>query len=75
MASDDLGLILEQFYTTEELVELLRDNLRYARSFPPGAQRNQHRQIAKSLRALSKSRKWLTDPSSTVRVRASIKTN
>jgi hypothetical protein len=35
MASDDLGLILEQFYTIEELVELLRDNLRYARSFPP----------------------------------------
>jgi hypothetical protein len=29
MAPDDIGRILDQFYTTEELVELLRDNMRY----------------------------------------------
>jgi hypothetical protein len=33
--------------------------LRYARSFPPGAERNQRRQIALSLRALFKNKDWL----------------
>jgi hypothetical protein len=36
-----------------------RNILRYARAFPPGAERNQHRQIALSLRALFKNKKWL----------------
>ncbi|WP_160300628.1 hypothetical protein [Bradyrhizobium japonicum] len=36
-----------------------RDMLRYARSFPPGAERNQRRQIALSLRALFKNKEWL----------------
>jgi hypothetical protein len=36
-----------------------RNILRYARSFPPGPERNQHRQIALSLRALFKKEDWL----------------
>jgi hypothetical protein len=59
MTSDDLGPHLTQLYTAEELVELVRDNLRYARAFPPGPQRNQHRQIVTSLRALFKNSNWL----------------
>ena len=42
-----------------ELVEQRRNILRYARSFPPGPERNQHRQIALSLRALFRDAKWL----------------
>jgi hypothetical protein len=33
--------------------------LRYARTFPPGGERNQHRQIALSLRALFRNKTWL----------------
>jgi hypothetical protein len=36
-----------------------RDILRYALSFPPGPERNQHRQIALSLRVLFKRPEWL----------------
>jgi hypothetical protein len=46
-------------YTTAELIEHRRNILRYARSFPPGSERNQHRQVALSLRALFRNRKWL----------------
>jgi hypothetical protein len=46
-------------YSRAELVEHRRNILRYARSFPPGPERNQHRQIALSLRALFRSKKWL----------------
>jgi hypothetical protein len=49
----------QPLYSKAELVEHRRNILRYARSFPPGPQRNQHRQIALSLRALFKNRKWL----------------
>ena len=40
-------------------VEIRRNMLRYARSFPPGAKRNQHRQIALSLRSLFRNKTWL----------------
>jgi hypothetical protein len=40
-------------------IALRRDVLRYARTFPPGPERNQHRQIALSLRALFRNRTWL----------------
>lgn len=50
---------LGQRHSIEELIQIRRDMLRYARSFPPGADRNQHRQIALSLRALFKNRDWL----------------
>jgi hypothetical protein len=40
-------------------IEMRRNVLRYARTFPPGGQRNQHRQIALSLRALFRNKTWL----------------
>jgi hypothetical protein len=46
-------------YSKAELFEHRRNILRYARSFPPGPERNQHRQVALSLGALFKNRKWL----------------
>lgn len=46
-------------YSKAELVEHRRNILRYARSFPPGPERNQHRQIALSLRALFRNKRWL----------------
>ena len=49
----------EQRHSIEELVGIRRDMLRYARSFPPGAERNQRPQIALSLRALFKNKDWL----------------
>jgi hypothetical protein len=49
----------ERRYNLEELIELRRMNLRYARSFPPGHERNQHRQTAMSLRDLFENKIWL----------------
>jgi len=46
-------------FSHAELVEYRRNILRYARSFPPGPERNQHRQIALSLRALFRKKEWL----------------
>jgi hypothetical protein len=46
-------------YHKAEFIEHRRNILRYARSFPPGSERNQHRQIALSLRALFRNKKWL----------------
>jgi hypothetical protein len=46
-------------YSMAELIEHRRNILRYARAFPPGSERNQHRQVALSLRALFKNKKWL----------------
>ena len=59
MPHTDLMPTFERLYSIEELVELQRNALRYARSFPPGAERNQHRQVAMSLRGLCKSKAWL----------------
>jgi hypothetical protein len=53
-------LVLDQpLYSRAELVEHRRNILRYARSFPLGPERNQHRQIALPLRALFREREWL----------------
>jgi hypothetical protein len=52
---------IERLYSPEELTELRRYVLRYARMFPPGYERNQHLQVAVSLRALFKNEKWLRD--------------
>jgi hypothetical protein len=41
-------------------IETRRRVLRYARTFPPGAERNQHRQIVLSLRRLFRNRAWLS---------------
>jgi hypothetical protein len=48
-------------YSNAELIEQRRNILRYARSFPPGPERNQHRQIALSLRSLFKNKMWLAN--------------
>jgi hypothetical protein len=48
-------------YSDEELLELRRSTLRFARSLRPGSERNQHRQIAASLRALFRNEQWLAD--------------
>jgi hypothetical protein len=53
------ALALEhQFHDKAELIEHRRNILRYARSFPPGPERNQHRQIALSLRTLFRNAAW-----------------
>jgi len=53
-------LLLEYpLYSKAELTEQRRNILRYARSFPRGPERNQHRQIALSLRALFRNERWL----------------
>lgn len=44
-------------HSIAELVEVRRNNLRYARSLPRGPERDQVRQIALSLRALFKNKK------------------
>ena len=52
---------VERFYSLDELTELRRNVLRYARTFPPGDERNQHLHVAVCLRALFKNEKWLRD--------------
>jgi hypothetical protein len=54
----DIGRDLAQFYTTEELVELVRDNLQCANAFAPGPERDRHLQIVDSLGALFKDKAW-----------------
>jgi hypothetical protein len=46
-------------YSTADLVEHRRNILRYARSFPPGPERNHHRQVALLFRGLFKNKAWL----------------
>jgi hypothetical protein len=46
-------------YDPADLVRMRRDNLQYARSLPLGPERNQHRQIAASLRSLLNDADWL----------------
>jgi hypothetical protein len=46
-------------YCLEDLIEKRRDVLRYARTFSPGVERNQHRQVAASLRVLFRNKIWL----------------
>jgi hypothetical protein len=45
-------------YSAAELVEIRRQILRYARSIPPGPDRNQHLQVAVSLRRLFNNTAW-----------------
>jgi hypothetical protein len=48
-----------RLYTTAELIEHRRKLFHYARSFPPGPERNQHRRVALLFRALFKNKAWL----------------
>ena len=71
----------QQRYSIRELIELRRTMLLYARSCPPGAERNEHRQVALSLRSLFQNNNWVNshtwegialitaDPRSPLRVR------
>ncbi|MGD0848439.1 hypothetical protein [Bradyrhizobium sp.] len=61
MTSATLPIPDHPHYSLAELIEKRRVMLRYARTFPPGAERNQRRQIAVSLRALLRNRNWLTN--------------
>jgi hypothetical protein len=49
----------QSLYSEAELFEHRRDILRHARSFPPGSERNHHRQVALLFRALFKDKEWL----------------
>ena len=49
-------------YTMAELYELRRVIFRHSRTLPPGSERNQHRQIARSIRSLFRNKKWLGEP-------------
>ena len=51
--------LVERLYSPDELVEMRRNTLRFARTFPPGSERNSHRQLATSLRMLFRDKKWL----------------
>ena len=46
-------------YTMADLYELRRVIIRHSRSIPPGPARNEHRQIAHSMRSLCKDAAWL----------------
>jgi hypothetical protein len=46
-------------YCLEDLIEKRRDVLRYARMYPPGVERNRHREVAASLRVLFRNKNWL----------------
>jgi hypothetical protein len=48
-------------YCLDDLIEKRRNVLRYARAFPPGAERDQHRQVAASLRVLFRNQYWLAN--------------
>src|ERR1700694_5790900 len=54
-------LLVKPHYSVGELTELRRYVLRYARSFPPGHERNQHPPEAVSLRGLFTSERGLRD--------------
>jgi hypothetical protein len=46
-------------YTMAELYELRRVIIKHSRSIPPGPTRNVHRQLASSMRSLTRDRDWL----------------
>ncbi|WP_172806133.1 hypothetical protein [Bradyrhizobium erythrophlei] len=47
-------------YTIQELIDLRRQMLLFARSLPRGPKRNDRRQTANSLRRLYKNKAWLS---------------
>jgi hypothetical protein len=61
MPSLQLKLVDDQTrYTNMQLLQLRRQMLRYARSWPRGSsERNQRRQTAASLRSLFNNKEWL----------------
>jgi hypothetical protein len=59
MPSANRTPVPEPLYWMDDLRVLRRDILLHAKSLPPGSKRNQHRQIALSLRRLLKNENWL----------------
>jgi hypothetical protein len=59
MTKTALALPNHPLYCLADLIEKRRCILRYARSYPPGTERNQHRQVAASLRVLFSNKNWL----------------
>jgi hypothetical protein len=59
MPSTNRQPVEEPRYTMAELIELRRTMLRFSRSIPPGSERDQHLQIAISLRRLFRNKAWL----------------
>ena len=53
--------------SVQELTKVRRSTLLHARSFPPGPERNYHRQIASSLRSLFRNEAWLEAHSDRIR--------
>lgn len=49
----------EEPYARDEMSSMRREALRLARVLPTGPERNQHRQVAKSLRSLLRNESWL----------------
>jgi hypothetical protein len=59
MPSADRQHVETKRYAMAELYELRRVIIKHSRSIPHGPTRNEHRQIATSMRTLSRDRKWL----------------
>jgi hypothetical protein len=59
MPQADQKIASSRLYTMPELIEMRRKVLRFARSLPPGPERNNRRQIAASLRSLFRNTTWL----------------
>jgi hypothetical protein len=57
-SADRLPVEIKRF-TMAELSELRRIIIKHSRSIPPGPARNEHRQIAHSMRSLCKDKGWL----------------
>jgi hypothetical protein len=50
---------VEPHYNMAHFLELRRQMLRFSRSMPPGPERNNHRQVELSLRALFRNEDWI----------------
>jgi hypothetical protein len=61
LASPNNPLSNHPLYCLDDLIEKRRNVLRFARSLPPGAERNQRRQVAVSLRVLFRNKHWLAN--------------
>ena len=59
MPQSERKIASPRLWPVPQLIELRRRMLRFARSLPPGPERNNRRQIARSLRSLFKNKKWL----------------
>jgi hypothetical protein len=59
MTYPNLMTVEERRYTMVEIYELRRVIIQHSRLIPPGPARNEHRQIAASMRSLTRDRDWL----------------